>query len=81
MPGKRGNRKSLTMSALSSPFLFFLQLFCHPFSFFERTTTFTPKSGLVRLAHRCIDDHGSLIIFRSASVRPNDLFDLYFDHD
>jgi hypothetical protein len=49
------------MSALSSPFLFFLQLFCYRFSFFERTTPFTPKSGLVRLVHLWPNDHGSLI--------------------
>jgi hypothetical protein len=30
---------------------------------------------------RCIDDHGSFVISRSASVRPIHLFDLYFDHD
>jgi len=29
----------------------------------------------------CFDDHGSLVIFRSASVRPKHLFDPYFDHD
>jgi len=29
----------------------------------------------------CIDDHGSLVIFRSASVRPRHLFDQNFDHD
>jgi hypothetical protein len=29
----------------------------------------------------CIDDHGSFVIFRSASVRPRHLFDHYFDHD
>ena len=29
----------------------------------------------------CINDHGSFIIFRSASVRPKHLFDPYFDHD
>ena len=28
-----------------------------------------------------VDDHGSLVIFRSVSVRPRHLFDLYFDHD
>jgi hypothetical protein len=28
-----------------------------------------------------IDDHGSLVIFRSASVRPKHLFDPYFDQD
>ena len=62
-------------------FFVFSSSFLSPFFFFEHTTAFTPKSGLVRLAHLRIDDHGSLIIFRSASVRPNDLFDLYFDHD
>ncbi len=29
----------------------------------------------------CFDDHGSLVIFRSASVRPKHLFDQNFDHD
>jgi hypothetical protein len=29
----------------------------------------------------CIDDHGSFVIFRPASVRPKHLFDPYFDHD
>ncbi len=29
----------------------------------------------------CIGDHGSLVIFRSASVRPKHLFDQDFDHD
>jgi hypothetical protein len=29
----------------------------------------------------CMDDHDSFVIFRSASVRPKHLFDLYFDHD
>jgi hypothetical protein len=29
----------------------------------------------------CIDDHGSRVIFRSASVRPKHLFDHNFDHD
>ena len=29
----------------------------------------------------CFDDHGSLVIFRSASVRPKHLFDPYFDQD
>jgi hypothetical protein len=29
----------------------------------------------------CIDDHGSLAIRRSVSVRPKHLFDPYFDHD
>jgi len=29
----------------------------------------------------CFDDHGSFVIFRSASVRPIHLFDRSFDHD
>jgi hypothetical protein len=29
----------------------------------------------------CIDDHGSFVILRSASVRPKHLFDQNFDHD
>jgi len=29
----------------------------------------------------CFDDHGSLVILRSASVRPKHLFDPYFDQD
>ena len=66
---------SLTMSALSSPFLFFCTTFLH-------TSPFTPKSGLpCSSVDLCIDDHGSLVIFRSASVRPKHLFDPYFDHD
>ena len=40
--------RSLTMSALSSPFLYFFDL---SFSFFERTTPFTLASGLVRFIH------------------------------
>src|SRR6266566_989133 len=42
---------------------------------FEHTSPFTPASGLVRFLHLCIDDHGSLVIFRSASVRPKHLID------
>ena len=56
------------MSALSNPF--------------EPTTELTPKSGLPgSLFGLCIDDHGSFVIFRSASVRLRHLFDQYFDHD
>src|SRR5215467_11147958 len=66
-PGKRHYRPSLTMST--------------PSSTFERASPFTPASGLVRSLDFCIDDHGSLLISRSASVRPNHLFDPYFDHD
>jgi hypothetical protein len=50
-------------------------------SFFERTSPVTPKSGLPCSVDLCFDDHGSLVIFRSASVRPKHLFDQNFDHD
>jgi hypothetical protein len=50
-------------------------------SFFEQPSPFAPRSGLARFVHRCIDDHGSLVIFRSVSVRPIHLFDQGFDHD
>ena len=51
-------------------------------SFFEHTAPFTPKSGLRSFSFDlCIDDHGSFVIFRSASVRPIHLFDQNFDHD
>ena len=49
--------------------------------FFKQTSPFTPQSGLVRSVDFLLDDHGSLVISRSASVRPNHLFDHYFDHD
>src|SRR5215813_12326524 len=29
----------------------------------------------------CINDHGSMVVFRSVSVRPKHHFDLNFDHD
>jgi len=48
---------------------------------FGHTTPFTPKSGLIGSVKLCFDDHGSLVIFRSVSVRPKHLFDPYFDHD
>ena len=35
----------------------------------------------MRIAIHRFDDHGSFIICRSASVRPNHLFDPYFDQD
>ena len=34
-----------------------------------------------RFLFSCIDDHGSLVISRPASVRPKHLFDQNFDHD
>src|SRR5215472_3954160 len=55
----------------------FLCFFCALFSFFEHTAPLTPASGLVRFVDLCIDDHGSFVIFRSASVRPNHLSDHY----
>jgi hypothetical protein len=58
-------------------FVFFDSLF----SFFEHTTPFTPNSGLMVSVKLCFDDHGSFVIFRSASVRPKHLLDPYFDHD
>jgi hypothetical protein len=45
--------------------LFFFVLLCSSLFFFDL----------------CFDDHGSFVIFRSVSVRPRHLFDLYFDHD
>jgi hypothetical protein len=59
----------------------FFVFFCYLFSFFGHTTPFTPKSGLIGSDKLCFDDHGSFVIFRSASVRPNHLFDQNFDHD
>ena len=79
-PGLWRTRKSLTMSALSSPFFVFFTHFLSLFFFFEHTTAFTPKSGLPGpFFDRCFDDLGSLIIFRSTSVRPKHLFDPYFE--
>jgi len=67
------------MSALSSPFLNFFGL------------SFLFSSTLLRSLRRewsswfffdlRFDDHGSLVIFRSASVRPKHLFDPCCDHD
>jgi hypothetical protein len=62
------------MSALSSPF-YFLHNFSANFSIHSEEWSSLFSVDL------CIDDHGSLVIFRSASVRPIHLFDPYFDHD
>src|SRR5215475_9305253 len=59
----------------------FFMNFCSLFSFFGRTTPFTPKSGLICSVKLCFDDHGSFVIFRSVSVRPRHLFDQNFDQD
>ena len=40
-----------------------------------------PRVVLFGLFDLCIDDQGSLVIFRAVSVRPIHLFDLYLDHD
>jgi len=49
---------------------------------FGNTSPFTPKGGLLCPSlTAALNDHGSLVIFRSASVRPKHLFDPYFDHD
>jgi hypothetical protein len=40
-----------------------------------------PKVVFLVFVGLCFNDHGSLVIFRSVSVRPKHLFDLYFDHD
>jgi hypothetical protein len=48
---------------------------------FDDTSPCTPERGVVRLVDLCIDDHGSLVIFRSTSIRPRHLFDQNFDHD
>ncbi len=70
-----GVHASLTMSALSSPFFFFCTTFLH-------TSPFTPEEwSSLRFFDLCFNDHGSLVIFRSASVRPRHLFDQNFDHD
>jgi hypothetical protein len=47
---------------------------------FERTSPFTPNGVFVRLVlWSSVDDHGSPVIFRAASVRPKQLFDHNFD--
>src|SRR5215471_6045566 len=53
---------------------------------FRDTSPFTPASGLVRFFAGCASttkarSYGSLLIFRSVSVRPKHLFDQNFDQD
>ena len=68
MPGKSRNRTSLTMSALSNPFR-------------AHWSIHSDEWSSLFFFVLCIDDHGSLVIFRSASVRPKHLFDQNFDQD
>src|SRR5215510_3884080 len=49
--------------------------------FLSRLVSSLPRVVLLGAFDFRIDDHGSLVISRSASVRPNHLFDRYFDHD
>jgi len=70
-----GYPTSLTMSALSSPVF----VFCT--TFFAHLSIHSEEWSSLFSVDLCIDDHGSLVIFRSASVRPIHLFDPYFDHD
>jgi len=60
---------SLTMSALSKPFL------AHFSIPLRRVSSFIVFFGPT------IDDHGSPVIYRPASVRPKHLSDQSFDHD
>ena len=52
---------------------------------FEQTSLFPHLkeffSFVFFLYFLCIDDHGSFVICRADSVRPNHLFDQNFDHD
>jgi hypothetical protein len=46
--------------------------------FFEQTSPFTPRSGLVRFVDLCIDDHGSFVIFGPTQTSLRSNFDHYF---
>jgi len=74
----KANEASLTMSALSSPFLIF---FCLSFVFSSTQPHSLRRVVLFCSVKLCFDDHGSLVIFRSVSVRPRHLIDQNFDHD
>jgi hypothetical protein len=50
-------------------------------NFFAHLSTHFEEWSSLFSVDLCIDNHGSLVIFRSASVRPIHLFDPYFDHD
>jgi hypothetical protein len=47
---------------------------------YDRIENVAPSPSLP-LFDCCFDDHGSLVIFRPASVRPKHLFDQNFDQD
>jgi hypothetical protein len=68
------------MPALVKSFFDVFQAF---FPSLEHTAPFTPKSewSSLSLLNFSVDDHGSFVIFRSASVRPRHLFDQNFDQD
>ena len=65
---------SNNVGPVKSFFLFLHNFFAHLFIHSEEWSS-------LFFVDLCIDDHGSLVIFRSASVRPKHLFDPYFDHD
>jgi hypothetical protein len=77
-PEKQRNRPSLTMLALSSLFSFLSTAF---FCFFAHFTIHSCEWSCSLPFAICIDDHGSFVICRAASVRPNHLSDQNFDHD
>src|SRR5258708_18250493 len=64
----RAYRTSLTMSALSNCFR-------------RHFSVHSPEWSCSFSVDLCIDDHGSFVIYRPASVRPKHLFDQNFDHD
>ena len=47
-PGKHRKSEISNNAGPVKSFFVFPQIFCHLFAFFEHTTVFTPKSGLVR---------------------------------
>jgi hypothetical protein len=71
-------RKSLTASALSSPF----SVFFWSFLFFETYYSIHSEEWSCSFSlWPFIDNQGSLVIFRSASVRPKHLFGQDFNQD
>jgi len=71
-------RTSLTMPARVKKF------FCIFFSLFffrAHNSIHSEEWSSLFFVDLCIDDYGSLVIFRSASVRLKHLFDQNLDHD